>query len=111
MAVNKEPQKARAELEIYLERGWPLPSTNRSDNEYWSWVKFDSDKNLKRGIWTLFIKLDETPAGNKSKYISTVYFLAPDAPEEFLFVGSQFELFSGHGETVKAKGKIIEIKP
>ena len=111
VADNENQKKALAELEVCLEHGWPLGFRDHSDNECWSWVKFDSDRDLRRGIWTLFIKFDETPTANKSKYLVSVYFMAPEAPQEFLFAGSEFELFSGHGEIIKGKGRITEIDP
>jgi hypothetical protein len=71
---------------------------------YWAHVHFEKDPTWGQRTWTLLIDLDNEPDANARRVEATVYFMAPNAPENLLEAGAKFELLCG--ESHYARGVI-----
>lgn len=88
-------RKAIADIAIDAQRGWPLPSFgSKTPFRYWAHVHFEKDPTWGQRTWTLLVDLANTPDAEAGHVEATVYFMAPNAPEELLEEGARFDLLS-----------------
>ena len=92
--MNK--RTAIAEIAVQPDGGWPLPSFgSKKQFRYWAHVHFEEDTTWGQRTWTLLVDLKSAPDATAGHVEATVYFMAPDAPEELLKEGARFELLCG----------------
>jgi hypothetical protein len=106
--MNK--RRAIAEIEVDPQKGWVLPtfgSENSSRFRYWAHVHFEKDPAWGQRTWTLLLDLQEQPDSSAKSVEATIYFMAPNSPENLLQEGAKFELLCG--ETYYANGFIKRV--
>lgn len=87
---------AIADITVEPQRGWPLPSFgSKKPFRYWAHVHFEKDLTWGQRTWTLLVDLEKAPDTSAGHIEATVYFMAPNAPEELLEEGARFELLCG----------------
>ena len=95
-------RKALAEIAIDSQRGWMLPTFgSKKPYRYWAHVHFEKDSTWGQRTWTLLVDLEKEPDVSVGRIEATVYFMAPNAPEELLEEGAKFELLCGESHYTK----------
>ena len=101
-------RKAIAEITVEPQRGWFLPSFGaKKPFRYWAHVHFEKDSTWGQRTWTLLVDLEKALDATAGHVEATVYFMAPNAPEELLEKGARFELLCG--ESHYANGVIRRV--
>ena len=89
-------RKAIAEIKIGPQGVWPLPTFGSNmPFRYWAHVHFEKDPTWGQRTWTLLVDLEKAPDSTVGHVEATIYFMAPNAPEELLEEGARFELMCG----------------
>src|SRR5437867_6860804 len=95
-------RRALAEIAVDTERGWVLPTFGSNQPfRYWAHVHFEKDPTWGQRTWTLLVDLEKRPDASDKEIQATVYFMAPNAPEELLEEGAKFELVCGESHYTK----------
>ena len=110
--MNRPSNSVRATIVFSRETGWAFPLAWPSNPlVFWSWIRFERDRQFLSGVWTLLIELEASPRLGDDSVSAMVWLLSPKAPHEWLMSGQKFDLVSGDGENpiVKASGTIAPV--
>jgi hypothetical protein len=105
-------RRAIAEIAVDPQRGWVLPTFgSKKPFRYWAHVHFEKDPMWGQRTWTLLVDLEKAPDTKASQVEATVYFMAPNAPEELLEEGAKFELVCGESHyTTGTIRRVFEVE-